>query len=93
MADRWAWPPLAVRATQGTHGSEPFTILGMPHTIPSVVHEWSSPHVLGGISSRALDTSSFTQPFHCLPQVGAAVPFLGFILLANLAFLPKNGPW
>jgi hypothetical protein len=80
MADRWAWSLLAARATLGTRGSEPFIIPGMPHTIPGAIHEWSSHHILGSISSRAPGIGSFTQPFHSLPQVGAAVPFLACLL-------------
>jgi hypothetical protein len=86
MADWWVWSPLAAMATPNTRGGGPFVILGMSHMILGVVHEWSSPHILGSISSGALGTSSFTRPFHSLPQVGAAVPFLTY-LLSHLNFL------
>jgi hypothetical protein len=51
MADQWAYPPLAVWVMLGNRGSEPLEMLGMPHTVPKVVHE-SSPHFLGSISSK-----------------------------------------
>jgi hypothetical protein len=63
MAGRQAWPPLAVRVMLGVRGSEPSTSLGMPHTIPDMVHERSSPHFLSGMSSGAPGTSPFTT-FH-----------------------------
>jgi hypothetical protein len=80
MADRWAWSPVVVKAVLGTRGSEPFLILGMPRSIPGVVHEWSSPHILGCISSEAPSTTCFTRPFHSLPQLGVAMPFLACLL-------------
>jgi hypothetical protein len=93
MAGRWAWPPLAARVMPGAHCSEPSATLGMPRRISGTVHEWTLPHILGSISSRAPGASSFTWPSLSLSQVGAAAPFLAFVLLASLAFLPKNGPW
>jgi hypothetical protein len=66
MADQWAWPPLAVRATSGTRGSEPSTTLGMPRTVPIMVHEQTSPHILGSISSRVPGAGSFTRSSHSL---------------------------
>jgi hypothetical protein len=89
MVDQWAWPPLAVRAASSIHNSEPFMILGMLCTILGAVHEQPLPHVLSVISSWAPALSP--GPFSLI-QAGAVVPFFIFILPANLAFLPENGP-
>jgi hypothetical protein len=66
MADQLAWPPLALRVMPGNRGSEPSVTHGMSRMILGMVHEQSSPHILGSISSRVPSTRSFTRPFHSL---------------------------
>jgi hypothetical protein len=67
MADQWAWSPLAVRAAPVAGGGELFVILGVPRTIPGVVHKESLLRLFGSIYSRVPGIDSLILPFHRLP--------------------------
>jgi hypothetical protein len=66
VAGRWAWSPLSMRVVLVANGSRLFMILGMPCTIPSMVHKWSSLHLFDSINSRVLGINSLIWPFHSL---------------------------
>jgi hypothetical protein len=81
MVDQWARPSLSARLESVAGGSRPFTILGLPLTIPCVVHEQSSLCHYDGISYRVSGIDSLIWPFHRLLRVGTTIPFLTFSFL------------